>query len=410
MGKKVLNYISLCLLFLCSVGVQGQEMTVAERNAAQGFNDTIDRLAPDFVTVKLVIADPGAVLYTVLGHACLRLQCPAYDMDYVFSYESESVEGKLGYFLTNKLKMGMALIDPTDFLQPYIEEGRGVREYTLNLPPEVKMELWRMCDERAAQGMNLEYDPVKRGCAISVVHCVEDAVKSANSQFGTQYNIGYPEWGIPFKRTLREIFYDYAPHGWGLFWCMTLVGGVVDKPHLPNKEKLISPQQLTETWQQCSIEGHPLIDRPADICCEGIGVPAEAFTPIHAALIVLLLALLGFLWKQPYLDWLVLAVQTLFGCLILWVLVMPLPATGWTWLIVPFNPFPLIAWHWRRYWALPYAGVILVWCFVMVGEYFWGHILVDWSHIILALAFCVVLVKNSRHCKVWKSVRRTEGE
>ena len=386
------SVVLLVLLALLSWQMSAQELTVAERNATQGFNDTIDRLAPDFVTVKLVVCDPGAVLYTVLGHACLRLQCPTYGMDYVFSYESESVEGKLAYFLTNKLKMGMAMIEPHDFLQPYIEEGRGVREYTLRLPPEVKAELWRMCDERVAQGMNLEYNPVKRGCAISVLHCVEDAIKAANKQYATQYGIVYPDWGKPFERTLREIFYDYAPHGWGLFWCMTIVGGVVDKPALPHKEKLISPQQLTQTWQQCTIDGHPLIDAPADIRCEGAGVPAEAFTPIHAALILLVLALLSLAWKQPYIDWLLLAIQTGFGCLLLWLLFMPLPATGWTWLLIPLNPLPLIFWHWRRYWALPYAVVIAIWCVAMLLA---PHRYVEYAHMLFALAFCVVLLKQS---------------
>ena len=53
-------------------------MSVAERNAAQGFNDTIDRLAPDFVQVSLCIADPtdqSQDYLGITGHAFLRLQC-----------------------------------------------------------------------------------------------------------------------------------------------------------------------------------------------------------------------------------------------------------------------------------------------------------------------------------------------
>ena len=42
------HFVVLWLFALVAIGVQAQEMTVAERNAAQGFNDTIDRLAPDF--------------------------------------------------------------------------------------------------------------------------------------------------------------------------------------------------------------------------------------------------------------------------------------------------------------------------------------------------------------------------
>ena len=391
----------LFLLFFLAFGwgtalAAEADPTVAERNAAQGFNDTIDRLAPDFVTVGLVVCDPGEVLYSVLGHACLHLQCPAFGMDYIFSYESESVEGKVLRFLLNDLKMGMAAMETDEFLAPYIEEERGVREYLLDLPPEVKNELWRMCDERVEQGMNLEYDPVKRGCAISVMHSVEDAIRSANRLSHRNYQITYPEWGAPFDRTLREIFYDNAPHDWGLFWCMTIVGGIVDKPHLPHKEKLICPKELAETWEQCTIEGRPLISEPVKILNESTVKETGLFSPVVVALAVLLLAVVSFFLKVPYIDWLLLGGETLLGCLILWLWLSPLPATGWSWLVIPFNILPAIGWYWRRYWSLPYALVILIWCVVMACEWAWGRVFVDWAHIFFALAFAVILLKQAR--------------
>ena len=85
-------------------------LSVAERNAQMGFNDTIDRLADDFITASLVIADPGDVMYSILGHAALRMQCPTFNLDYVFSYESEGVNGKIFSFLLNDLKMGMVAV------------------------------------------------------------------------------------------------------------------------------------------------------------------------------------------------------------------------------------------------------------------------------------------------------------
>ena len=385
MGSSRLRHIFLGLMVLLSMTAWGQSL-----------DDGIDRTADDFVHAGLIIADPGSVLYSVLGHACLHLQCPAYGMDYIFTYESEDVKGIVFRFLLNDLRMGMFIMPPTDYVATYAAEGRGVREYALNLPPEVKSELWRMCDERVAQGIDLAYDPVKRGCAISVVHSVEDAIKSANRRTGKDYHIQYPAWGAPFDRTLREIFYDNAPHGWGLFWCMTIVGGIVDKPHLPHKEKLICPKELADTWQQCTIDGKPLLSHEAKVLCEGDGGSSEPFTPLYASLIVLALALLSVCWKQPYIDWILLALQTIFGCLIVWLWLMPLAATGWSWLVIPFNPLPALFWKWRRYWALPYAGVIFLWCAVMAGELLWGHVLVDWPHILLAITFALLLLKRAK--------------
>ena len=79
------RWVYIILLLLCSsvfafgqtrndtdLSLSDHAREVAERNAAHGFNDTIDRLAEDFITVSLVVSEPGEVLYGVLGHACLH--------------------------------------------------------------------------------------------------------------------------------------------------------------------------------------------------------------------------------------------------------------------------------------------------------------------------------------------------
>lgn len=73
--------------------------------------------------------------------------------------------------------------------------------------------------------------------------------------------------------------------------------------------------------------------------------------------------------------------------------------TSWNWLLIPFNPLPAILWHWRKYWALPYAGILLIWICVMIGLALWGHILVDWSHILLVVAWMIIVLKQSKIIK-----------
>lgn len=383
--------------FPAALRAQTENLSVTERNALQGFNDTIDRLADDFVIASLIIAEPERILYSVLGHAALRLQCPTYGMDYIFSYESEGVSGKIFRFLINDLKMGMCAVTLDDYLQPYKNAGRGVKEYTLHLPPEVKSELWRMCDERLAEGMNLEYDPVKRGCAISIVHSVEDAINSANRMTGKHYRLDYEPWGEKGKRTIREIFYENAAKGWGLFWCMTIVAGkYVDSPDLPMKEKLISPRELADRWRHASIGGTPLIKGEGFVLAPSeTQYGAELLSPLIFAILILILAIISCFIKGPYLDIPLLAAYAVFSLLITYLVLFPsLPNSDWNWLIIPFNILPIIFWHWRRYWAPWYAGLLLLWSIVMIGEFFFGHILVDWPHILLTLAFCLVLLKQ----------------
>lgn len=403
------RYIGLLLWLMLPLGVMSQsailpaekpELSVAERNALQGFNDTIDRLASDFVTVSLVVCDPSEVLYSTLGHAALHLQCPAFDLDYMFSYESENVRDKIWTFLRGKLKMGMFAIEPELFLEDYAAHGRGVREYTINLSPVQKQELWRVMDNHVAEGTNIPYDYFHRGCAKSVVQVVHEAIgKNA---------IHYAPWPDKYtKQTQREIvrnFIEGAP--WEEFFMYFLIGIEGDKP-FPCEQKLIVPTDLVEVWQKAVFDnGVPVLDSNPRILVETTQHNQGTWcTPLLVCFFILILTIISLIssWipSAPYraiatcIDYGVLAIIGVAGFVMTYLIVFSgLPCTDWNWLIIPFNILPVIAWYWRRYWALPYASIILLWCAVMSGEWFFGHILVDWPHILLALAFALVLIKN----------------
>lgn len=387
--KRALLCVFFAAFALLSVG---QEQPELEQNTQMGFNDNINRLADDFVDVYVVVSTPGDVLYSILGHAALYLVCDTFDLEYIYSYESESVQGKVFRFLLNDLKMGMTAIPMKDYLAPYKDEGRGVCGYKLNLPPEVEIELWRILDTRLEEGMELQYDYIKRGCAISIVDNIQEAIRSANQQYGTTYQIDYAPWGSEFDRTLREIYYDNSPNGWERFYCITLVGGQVDNPKLPKEEKLICPNELVATWQQAKINNNALLssDKITFLSAQK-EYKTEPFTPLYASIVLLLLSLLNLAWRRPYFDWLLLAIQTLLGVLMVWLLLSPLPGSEWSWLIIVFNPLPLVFWKWRQHWSMWYILIIVVWC---MGMLLAPHRLVEYAHIFLALSFALVLFKQ----------------
>lgn len=389
MLRKIAGMVSLLLL---PIGVMAQTssatdtLSVAERNAAQGFNDTIDRMAPDFVTVSLVVCDPSEVLYSTLGHAALHLQCPVFDLDYVFSYESENVRDKIWTFLKGDLKMGMVAFPTDEFLDIYRETGRGVKEYTINLTPEQEQKLWEVMDNLAAKGANLPYDYFRRGCAKSVVQVIHKSLGTGA--------IHYAPWDEKYtKHTMRELGVmfvgDSAP--WERFFLFFLVGSEFDKDY-PCEQKLIVPTDLVEVWQKATFDnGEPVLDAEPRILLEATRHNEGTWcTPLLVSLLLLLLAFVP--WKVV--DYALLALYTLIGAVMTYLILFSgLPCTDWNWLIIPFNILPALAWPWRRYWALPYACVLLIWCLVMTGELLWGHVLVDWPHILLSLSFCLVLVK-----------------
>ena len=392
--------IVLSLFVYVNVWASGDSVSVAERDANWGFNDTIDRMAEDFVTVSVVVCDPYEVLYSSLGHAAIRLQCPVYDLDYVFTYEGESVRNQVWRFLKGDLKMGMYALPTELFLKIYESVGRGVREYKMNLSPMQKQQLWRTMDEMRTAGMTMPYDFFKRGCAKSVVKVVRKVVGPNG--------IHYAPWSEKYtEHTIRELVRDYITElPWTEFMLYFLIGSEAERP-MSCEEKLIVPTDLVEVWQQATFDnGKPVLDGEAHVLVQPTQqMKAGWFTPLLASLLLLLLALgsLATCWMPNkvcgmvgnVVDYSMLIIQTLLGILMVYLVCFSsLPCTKWNWLIIPFNILPTIGWYWRKYWALPLACILLVWCGVMAGMHLWGHVLVDWPHIILVLAFTVVLVKH----------------
>lgn len=343
------------------------------------FHDHINRQAEDFIRVSLVVCDPSDILYSTLGHACLHLQCPTFDKDFFFSYESEGVRNKVWTFLRGDLKMGMAAWEPNEFLSMYAAEGRGVREYLLHLSPQQEQALWYYMDQRVDMGLNLPYDYFHRGCAKSVVEVVNRALGSHAIQYGA--------WPERFReKTLRELVADFITDSpWNEFILYFLVGTEGDADCALEK-KLIIPSDLVEVWQHATIDGHPLLSSEPHVLVEtSASTSASAFTfasistwftPLLVAILLLLVS-----WWTP---WPMLVVQTLLGLMLCYLVgFSDLPCTHWNWLIIPFNPLPIILWHWRRYWALPWAAILAGWIVAMLA---YPHTLVDWPHIVLTAA------------------------
>lgn len=388
--KQRLNILLLSLLLLVAgtFSVSAQIVDAEGQYVDTVFNDHVDRTAEDFVIASLLVADPGTVLYSVLGHACLRLQCPAFGMDYCFSYESEYSSQRVIDFLAGKLMMGLFAIPVEEYCDIYRKDGRGVYEYALNLPIDIKRELWRILDEKIAEGHRLPYDYYHRGCAITIVDFIKEALG---------------ETVIVYDRSL----YDHAPTArelciansqlalWVQFIALFMVGDEADEPLVGDKQ-LIIPTDLVHAWQKAKVNGEYLLASEPNILVEGEPKVEDGwFTPMVLAILLLILAIANLFWKRQYFDWLMLAAQTLVGCFMTYLICFSdLCCTEWNWLIIPFNPLPLIFWHWRKHWALPYAGILAVWCIAMSAVTLWGHVLVDWTHIIMVVAWIIIVIKQ----------------
>ena len=359
----------------------------AADGAANFGNDGIDRTDPNFVTASLLVMSPGNELYSCAGHSCIRLECPKFNLDYCFSYESESVKERVLSFFMGKLKMGMFAVPTAEWLKQYREVGRGIVQYRLNLPPDAKQRLWKLLDDKVAEGPYLPYDYLDRGCAQSDLRTVREALKP--------YEMAVSSWPEQYRQTRREFVDSFtAHHPWNRFFLHAICGAELDRD-VPNMQKIVVPSDLLDLLRLAKVNGKPIIDSEglellAPENAAGTVALYRFFTPLVVSCIVLALAVLNWFLRMSWIDWAFLAFQSLCGFFFTYlVAISNLPATDWNWLIVPFNILPLIFWKWRRKWVLWFAGVLVLW---EAGMIFYPHRLTDPAYLVLVAAYVVFYI------------------
>lgn len=350
--------------------------------------------ADDFVTASILTATPSDVLYSCAGHASIRLQCPHYNLDVVYTYESEPVTDKVLTFLKGDLKMGMTAVPTERVLTDFGKEGRGVTEYVINIPLDKRKQLWQYLDEKVEEGMNMPYDYLNRSCALMCLRAVSTAMLPDTLSFG--------EWDERLvKESRRALLGDIiGDFPWNRFIIFSIAGTEADQSCAVT-DKVVLPTDLIEVLQKTTLNGVPVLGKANTLVRQTVSAEKHCWlTPIVLACILLLLAIVSCFWMQNLLSLLLLAVQSIFGLVITYLVFFSrLPVTDFSWLIIPFNLLPLILWHWRKWWLLPFALICVGWSVVMLARA--GNPLVDPAHIILVLAFAVNYIGQ------WNQLRKT---
>ena len=349
-----------------------------------GFNDGIDRTDPNFVTASLLVMSPGDELYSSMGHSCFRLECPTFKLDYCFSYESESAKGRMLELLAGKLKMGMFAVPTAEYLEGFAQEGRGVVQYKLNLPPAVKQRLWKALDDSVAEGVDLPYDVLRHGCSQSMVKTLRSVL--------APLQMDIRNWPQKYSKTRRELVEAVVnDRPWTRLFLHTLSGMELDRD-VSRFEKVVVPDDLLELLQTARVGGEPIvIEKGVELLPSRLSPKPIPVTPMMVAVAVGISAVLDTFFRSSWLGMAFLMFQSLFGAALAYlVFVSDLFGTNWNWLIVPFNLLPLVFWHWRQKWALWFAGLLVLW---EAGMLFYPHRLTDPAYLVLVGAYIVMYAR-----------------
>lgn len=393
--KHFIGLLLMAVMMIPAVAF-GQENAEPEGTEVK---DTVNRDDPNFVIASVMVAEPTDVkddFIGVLGHMFIRLQCKQFGLDNIYSYESESVEEEFGSFLAGKMTMGMFRIGTETYLEDYRKWNRAVHEYTLNLPPKEKTELWRELDRRVDEGRDLQFDLIKRGCVKSVVDAVETVLTT---------NIEYKEWPERFTLSRREMLgKTLEDYSWVNFLVTSFSGTVLDAD-CGNEEKIFIPQDLIDVWTKATYKGQPLLTYKGDIVeCPVVKHEDTWFTPMVMMIVLLVVTIALSFTTFRYWDYLMLGLQAAVGLLLLYLsLISSIQTTGWWMLMLIYTPLPALLWKWRRKWGLAYSIALVVFA---IAALCWPHRIVELPHLVFALTPAVICGKDTVKTLIKKTQKK----
>ena len=366
-------------------------------------NDSI-KVLPDssnFVTASLVIAEPLHALYSVFGHATLRMECPSYGLDYVFTFESDPNFNTFMTGIAGKAKAKYIAVLTDTFINDTKKMGRGLKQYKLNLTHHEKQELWRLLDEEMMAGAYRNFNLLFTNCLttsiLNMQRCLIDE---------------HFEWGaLEYPQTLNdgELFRHAVRHSpWAEFLFITFGGTAYDRRSI--QEYRLTPETVIPMLRKATITNDStgvsrfVITDPGMTLVESSG--KDKATPITPNIVfggLLLLTLLITLaervlhWHQvaKVYDILLFTAQLLVSLLMLYVTFFSeMFVTQWNWYLVVFLPLPLVFWQIRnkKMTSRCWLGYSLALVLFILSTPFIG--ILDWTHQLITGSLLIRSISN----------------
>ena len=340
--------------------------------AKQDSLQTAQTDSAEFVTASLLIGSPLPAIYSVFGHATLRMECPTEGLDYVFTFESDpSVSG----FMTGvagKAKAKFVAIPAKQYIDDARALGRELWQYRLNLTPDEKKELWRNLDNEMMAGDYRNFNLLYTNCLTTAITTMQ------RSLIGEHFEWGPAEYPMTLcDGDLFRLSVQHVP--WSEFVYVTFEGTAYDQ--YSQTENRLFPEMAVPLLRKAAFVNdstgarRPVITDTGRMILKGKPLAKSSFTPTTAFALLLVLTLLITIaewllrWKRlaKIYDIVLFTAQLIVGILIIYVTFGSELFPGkWNWYLVAFFPVPMILWlrsakrkNTSRWW-LYYSIVLLL--------------------------------------------------
>ena len=258
--------------------------------AAVDSADSVNHAAQDedFVRASLITIGPGDDAMTCFGHAAIRLQCPSHQLDYCFTFEMKLAEGEYMKFLMGQAKAGFMVAPTQVFFSQYMNTGRSITEYNLNLTTAEEQNLWRNLDKEVKGDARWSYDFITVNCGSMCVWIIEKSLQGERIEYGRLPSILQGTYG-----EVMSYIAENAP--WtNLYFQLRYFSRRNDVGKLQDK---MAPDLLAEAWQQAVLTDSDGNKRPmitgSRIWAPQTLVPSPVWlTPVKALIIAIIIILL----------------------------------------------------------------------------------------------------------------------
>ena len=303
----------------------------------------------DALQISLLTCGPGADPYELYGHTALRVQNELTGEDLVFNYgifDFDTPNFGLRFMLgQTDFKMGVTHF--YHFAHSYQRDGRSIVEQVLNLQPDEKIKmlaaldsLWRM--EDWTYRYNILYD-----------NCSTRAIDQIKTALNGQMVLSETENG---KHTFRSVLHEFSSETspWYAFGEDLILGSEIDHP-LEVSKLLFSPvyaEKYMDSAYVLEADGarRPLVSRKVTLL-EAAQKDKDLFpiSPMTATMLLLVATLGWCAWEfsrkrlNPWIDYILMFGTGLAGLIVGFLFFLSEhPAVGSNWLVLLFNPLPLI--------------------------------------------------------------------
>jgi len=300
----------------------------------------------DSVRLSLLTCAPGSEIYALFGHSAIRYENLTKKQDWVFNYGMFSFRDPnfVYRFVKGETDYQLGVIPYPYFEAEYVQRGSYVCQQTLNLTYKEKTELVRLLQENYLPANRVyRYNYFYDNCTTRARDKIEESIDG---------KVVYAENGRVV--TFRDIIHEYTEGSeWSEFGIDLCLGSEADEP-IDLRKQMFAPFYMLEAARGAMIHRAdtvmPLVKE--DFKVVDAELEAEAgfpLSPMACALLLLGLTcvVMGRSIKQGKVCWIwdliLFGAQGLGGCLIAFLFFFSLhPTVGSNWMIVMFNPLPLL--------------------------------------------------------------------